>query len=83
LETIANSVKKTNKVIVLHEDTLTGGFGGEIAARIADECFQYLDGPVKRIAGLDSHIPYAPILENAVLPSRARVLEGIKELLEF
>jgi 2-oxoisovalerate dehydrogenase E1 component len=83
METIANSVKKTNKVIVLHEDTLTGGFGGEIAARIADECFQYLDGPVKRIAGLDSHIPYAPILENAVLPSRARVLEGIKELLEF
>ncbi|MGA7837173.1 MAG: dehydrogenase E1 component subunit alpha/beta [Ignavibacteriaceae bacterium] len=83
METIANSVKKTNKVVVLHEDTLTGGFGGEIAARISDECFQHLDGPVKRIAALDSHIPYAPVLENAVLPSRARVLEGIKELLEY
>ncbi|HKI79188.1 MAG TPA: dehydrogenase E1 component subunit alpha/beta [Ignavibacteriaceae bacterium] len=83
METISNSVKKTNKVLVLHEDTLTGGFGGEIAARISDECFQYLDGPIKRIAGLDSHIPYSPILENEVLPSRAKVLEGIKELLEF
>lgn len=83
METIANSVKKTNKVVVLHEDTLTGGFGGEIAARIADECFQYLDGPVKRIAGLDSHIPYAPVLENEILPSRKRVLGGIKELLEY
>ena len=83
METIANSVRKTNKVLVLHEDTLTGGFGGEIAARIADECFRYLDGPVKRIAGLDAHIPYAPVLENEILPSRSRVLEGIKELLEY
>jgi 2-oxoisovalerate dehydrogenase E1 component len=82
-ETIFRSVKKTNKVIVIHEDTLTGGFGAEIAARIADNCFQYLDGPVKRIAAKDSHIPYAPVLENTVLPSRQQIYSGIKELIEF
>ncbi len=83
VETIFNSVKKTNKAIVIHEDTITAGFGAEIAARIADECFQYLDGPVKRIAAEDSHIPYSPILENAILPNRQKVLNGIRELLEF
>jgi 2-oxoisovalerate dehydrogenase E1 component len=82
-ETIFRSVKKTNKVIVIHEDTFTGGFGAEIAARIADNCFQFLDGPVKRIAAKDAHIPYAPVLENAVLPSRQQIYLGIKELLEF
>jgi 2-oxoisovalerate dehydrogenase E1 component len=82
-ETIFNSVKKTNKAIVIHEDTFTGGFGAEIAARISDNCFKFLDGPVKRVAALDSHIPYSPILENAILPNRNRVYNGIKELLEF
>jgi 2-oxoisovalerate dehydrogenase E1 component len=82
-ETIYKSVKKTNKAIVIHEDTFTAGFGAEIAARIADNCFQFLDGPIKRIAAKDSHIPYAPVLENAVLPSRQQIYSGIKELLEF
>lgn len=82
-ETIFRSVKKTNKAIVIHEDTFTGGFGAEIAARIADNCFQFLDGPVKRIAAKDSHIPYAPVLENEVLPSRQQIYSGIKELIEF
>ena len=82
-ETIFRSVKKTNKVIVIHEDTLTGGFGAEIAARISDNCFKYLDGPVKRIAAQDAHIPYSPILENAVLPSRQQIYNGIKDLIEF
>ena len=82
-ETIFRSVKKTNKAIVIHEDTFTAGFGAEIAARISDTCFQFLDGPVKRIAAKDAHIPYAPILENAVLPSRQQIYSGIKELLEF
>lgn len=83
VETIFNSVKKTNKVVVIHEDTLTGGFGAEIVSRISDECFEYLDGPVKRIAAIDSHIPYSPILENAILPNRKRIYEGIKELLKY
>ncbi|HRN27158.1 MAG: tungsten formylmethanofuran dehydrogenase [Ignavibacterium sp.] len=82
-ETIYNSVKKTNKVIIIHEDTLFAGFGAEIAARIADNCFQLLDAPVKRIAAKDTHIPYAPILENAVLPSREEIYNGIKELLIY
>ena len=82
-ETIFRSVRKTNKVIVIHEDTLTGGFGAEIAARIADNCFQHLDGPIKRIAAKDTHIPYAPILESEILPSRLQIYDGIKELIEF
>jgi 2-oxoisovalerate dehydrogenase E1 component len=82
-ETIYNSVKKTNKVIIIHEDTLFGGFGAEIAARIAENCFQSLDAPVKRIAAKDSHIPYAPILENEVLPSRDEIYNGIKNLLKY
>ncbi len=82
-ETIYNSVRKTNKAVIVHEDTLTGGFGGEIAARISEFCFEYLDGPVKRIAAKDSHIPYSPALEDAILPNRARIYRGIKELLEY
>lgn len=82
-ETIFNSVKKTNKAIVIHEDTITGGFGAEIAAKIGTNCFQYLDGPVRRIAGKDAHIPYSPILESSVLPSRDEIYSSIKELLEY
>ncbi len=82
-DTIFNSVKKTNKAIVIHEDTLTVGFGAEIASRISENCFQYLDGPVRRIAAKDSHIPYSPILENSILPNRKRIYNGIKELLEY
>jgi 2-oxoisovalerate dehydrogenase E1 component len=83
IETIFESVRKTNKAIVIHEDTLTGGFGAEIASRISDQCFQYLDGPVKRIAAEDSHIPYSPILENEILPNRDKIYKGIKELLKY
>ncbi|MFA6026959.1 MAG: dehydrogenase E1 component subunit alpha/beta [Ignavibacteriaceae bacterium] len=82
-ETIFNSVKKTNKAIVIHEDTFTAGFGAEIAARISDTCFQHLDAPVKRVAAKDVHIPYSPILENASLPSREGIYQAIKELLRY
>lgn len=82
-ELIFKSVRKTNKAIVIHEDTFTGGFGAEIAARIADICFENLDGPVRRIAAKDAHIPYSPILENAILPNRNEVYEGIKKLLMY
>ncbi len=82
-ETIFNSVKKTGKAIVIHEDTFTSGFGAEIAALIADNCFHNLDGPVKRVAAKDCHIPYSPILENAILPSRSHIYEEIKKLLEY
>ncbi|MFA6597680.1 MAG: dehydrogenase E1 component subunit alpha/beta [Ignavibacteriaceae bacterium] len=82
-ETIFNSVKKTNKAIVIHEDTFTAGFGADIAARISENCFQYLDAPVKRVAAKDVHVPYNPILENATLPSREGIYQAIKELLRY
>lgn len=82
-ETIINSVKKTGKAIVIHEDTLTAGFGAEIAARIADLAFEYLDGPVKRIAAKDTPIPYHPNLENVVLPNRERIYKELKNLLNY
>ncbi len=82
-ETIYNSVKKTNKAIVIHEDTLTLGFGAEISARIAENCFQYLDAPVRRVAAKDGHIPYSPTLENDILPSRDLIYKKIKELILY
>ncbi len=82
-ETIYNSVKKTGKVMIVHEDTFTAGFGAEIAARVADNCFKYLDGPVKRITADDVHIPYHPLLESAVLPTKDKIYKGMKELLSF
>ncbi|MCL6099100.1 MAG: dehydrogenase E1 component subunit alpha/beta [Bacteroidetes bacterium] len=83
VETIYKSVKKTGKVMVIHEDTLTAGFGAEIAARISENCFEFLDGPVRRIAGADTPIPYAPSLENFVLPTRNKIYDAIKTLLEY
>lgn len=82
-ETIKNSVKKTGKVAVVHEDTLTAGFGAEISAQIAEHCFEYLDAPVKRVAALDAPIPFHPILENTVLPNRNRLYNELKSLLEY
>ncbi len=83
MERIAESVKKTGKVIVAHEDSLSWGVGSEIAARIADELFAWLDGPVRRVASLDTWVPYAPSLEEAVLPQPADVLKAILDLAEF
>jgi 2-oxoisovalerate dehydrogenase E1 component len=82
-DTIYNSVKKTGKAIVIHEDTLTGGFGAEIAAKISENCFEFLDGPVKRIAAEDTPIPYASSLENFVLPNRAKIYAALKDLLKY
>ena len=68
-ETVMASVRRTGRALVVHEAIRTGGFGGEVAARIADEAFDYLDAPVRRVAALDSFCPFAPSLEAAVLPS--------------
>jgi 2-oxoisovalerate dehydrogenase E1 component len=83
LETILTSVKKTGKVLIVHEDNFTGGFGGEIAARIASQAFEYLDGPIERVAARDSHIPYNTDLENYVLPTPNRIAESLKKLLLY
>lgn len=82
-ESIAASVRKTGKVLIVHEDRLTGGFGGEIAARVAEHLFESLDAPVRRIAALDTHNPYAPELEAEVLPQVERIAVGIRELLAW
>jgi len=82
-ETIYKSVRKTNKAIVIHEDTLTGGFGAEIAARIGEFCFEFLDAPVRRLAAKDTPIPYHPNLENEIIPTREKVFAAIKNLLDY
>jgi 2-oxoisovalerate dehydrogenase E1 component len=68
LDTIYTSVRKTGKVIVLHEDCMTGGIGGEIAALITEHCFEHLDAPVKRVASLDTPVPFTSSLEAQFLP---------------
>src|SRR5207244_11031063 len=67
-EAVLASARKTSKVLVLHEDTRTGGFGAEIAATIAEEAFEDLDAPIKRIAAPDSPVPFSPPLEKAFIP---------------
>ena len=82
-EAILQSVKRTNKVLILHEDTLTGGVGGEIAAFINENAFEYLDAPVRRLGACDTPVPYAPTLETEFLPGKDKVLKNLKELLEY
>jgi 2-oxoisovalerate dehydrogenase E1 component len=77
---IVATVKRTNRVIVAHEDSLSFGYGAEIAARIADELFEHLDAPVRRVAALDTFVAYAPQLEDVILPQVANVLKAIIEL---
>jgi len=74
-DTVLGSVRKTSKVLLLHEDTLTGGIGGELAARISEKVFEYLDGPIVRVAAPDSPVPYSLPLEEAFLPNAAKVVE--------
>jgi pyruvate/2-oxoglutarate/acetoin dehydrogenase E1 component len=82
-EAVLASVAKTNRVVVVHEAPLTGGFGGEIAARIADRAFAYLDAPVRRVAYADRPSPYARVLENVLLPDRDKLLAAARETLAY
>jgi 2-oxoisovalerate dehydrogenase E1 component len=82
-ETIATSVKKTNRVIIAHEDTLSWGYGAEIAARVAGELFEHLDAPVKRVAAQDTFIAYQPLLEDEILPQADDFYHAIQELAEY
>ncbi|WP_133271412.1 alpha-ketoacid dehydrogenase subunit alpha/beta [Hymenobacter radiodurans] len=81
-EAVRQTVEKTGRVLILHEDTLTGGLGGEIAAWIAEHCFEHLDGPVQRVASLDTAIPFSPPLEQAFLPQQ-RLRERVEKLLAY
>ena len=82
-DAIAASVRKTNRVIVAHEDTLSWGYGAEIAARIGDELFDDLDAPVRRIGAMDTFVAYQPVLEDAILPQPETVLKAIVELKRY
>jgi 2-oxoisovalerate dehydrogenase E1 component len=82
-EAIANSVRKTSRVIVAHEDMLSWGYGAEIAARIADELFEDLDAPVKRIGSMDTFVAYQPLLEDAILPQPDSILKAIVGLMGY
>ena len=82
-EGIATSVKKTNRVIVAYEDTRSWGYGAEIAARIADELFYDLDGPVRRVAATDTFCAYQPKLEDAILPQTDDIVRAVRDLIAF
>jgi 2-oxoisovalerate dehydrogenase E1 component beta subunit len=82
-EAVLSSVEKTSKALILHEDTLTGGFGAEIAATISEEAFENLDAPVRRIAAPDTPVPFSPPLEKAFIPQVEDVVAGLKELAEY
>jgi 2-oxoisovalerate dehydrogenase E1 component len=80
---IAELVKKTNRVIIAHEDQLTCGFGAEIAARISDELFGHLDAPIKRVAAMDCPVAYCPDLEEVILPQSGDVLQAMREVARY
>ena len=82
-EAIAESVRRTSRVLVVHEDTLSFGFGAEIAARIADELFADLDAPVRRVGAKDTFVAYAPSLEEVILPQPDGILAVMRELMAY
>jgi 2-oxoisovalerate dehydrogenase E1 component len=82
-EAVYESVKKTSRAIVLYEDSISWGYGAEIAARIADDCFAWLDAPVKRVASTDTFVGYAPKLEDAILPQIEDVKAACRDIVAF
>jgi 2-oxoisovalerate dehydrogenase E1 component len=82
-DAIAAAVKHTNRVVIAHEDQLTCGFGAELAARIADQLFEHLDAPIRRVAALDAPVAYAPVLEEVILPQSAHVLKAIQDVARY
>ena len=83
MDTIVLSIKKTNRLIVAHEDNITSGFGSEIVSRIADKSFEFLDAPIKRVASKDSPVAYSSILENQILVQTDWISQAIKEIMEY
>jgi 2-oxoisovalerate dehydrogenase E1 component len=82
-DAVFSSVKKTNRVVVVYEDSISWGYGAEIAARIADECFAWLDAPVRRVASTDTFVGYAPRLEDAILPQVDDIKRTVEETVRF
>ena len=82
-DAIASFVSKTSRVLVVYEEMLSWGYGAEIAARIADELFDQLDAPVRRVAAKDSFVAYQPKVEDATLPQMQDILRGMRELVRY
>ena len=82
-EAILATTRKTGKVLVVHEDRLTGGIGGEVAALIGEHAFEYLDGPVRRLAAMDTHTAFSPPLEEVILPSTNKIVDAIRNLAAY
>jgi pyruvate/2-oxoglutarate/acetoin dehydrogenase E1 component len=82
-DTVAESVRRTGKLLVVHEDVVTGGFGAEVAAWAASELFADLDGPVRRVGALDTHVAYEPTLEAATLPQVDDIAAAARDLLAY
>jgi pyruvate/2-oxoglutarate/acetoin dehydrogenase E1 component len=80
-ETIFASVRKTGRLIIVEEDNLTGGWGAEVAARVADSCIGSLEGPIRRVAAPDTPVPFAPVMENYYIPSVEKILAAVNDVL--
>ncbi|HQG44402.1 MAG TPA: transketolase C-terminal domain-containing protein, partial [bacterium] len=83
IEAILESVRRTNRVVIVHEANLTGGIGGEIAALISEYAFEELDAPIKRVAGLDTPTPYAPVMEEYWRPNAAKIARAVHDVVRF
>jgi 2-oxoisovalerate dehydrogenase E1 component beta subunit len=82
-EAILATARKTGKVLIVHEDRLTGGIGGEVSAIITENAFEFLDGPVRRVAALDTHVAFSTPLEEFILPSTNKIVEAIRSLAAY
>ena len=82
-ELVAEAVARTSRLLVVHEDILTGGFGGEVAAWAGEHCFGDLDAPVARVGAKDTHVAYEPGLEKVILPQVEGIAEAARRVLEF
>lgn len=80
-QTIFKSVQKTGRLVIVEEDNLTGGWGAEVAARVADACLGYLEAPIRRVAAPDTPVPFAPVMENRYVPSVERILQAVRSVL--
>lgn len=80
-QTIFISVQKTGRLVIVEEDNLTGGWGAEVAARVADACLGYLEAPIRRVAAPDTPVPFAPVMENRYVPSVERILKAVRSVL--
>ncbi len=82
-DAIASSVRRTGRVVVAHEDTKSWGYGAEIAARIAEELFEHLDAPVRRVGALDTPVGYSPVLEDAILPQVPTIAAALRDTARY